>query len=164
MRLSPLLAVTALGLVACGGNPENSAACGFSFVAGASMIIQQANSPSVFLSQTPRGLTGTVPARVVGHGSARALVGTNAGGVLLGYEGDGFPLKPGFGLVLVDDSSELARGVLVYETDPPPGNYATIGQISGGQSTLPLYATRVHWGAISDPKCPLFPPVDSTKK
>ena len=38
-----------------------------------------------------------------------------------------------------------------------------IGQISGGSTTLPLYATRVHWGAVSDPKCPMFAPVDSAK-
>lgn len=163
MRTTPLAPLGVLLLTACGGNPENSAACGFSFMAGASMILQQANSPAAFLSSPPRGLTGTVPARVVGHGSAKALVGTGTQGVILGYEGDGFPAQPGFGLVLVDDSSDMARGVLIYEPVPPMG-YPTIGQISGGAAVFPLYATRVHWGAISDPKCPMFAPLDSTKR
>jgi hypothetical protein len=162
MRTTLFVTAGALVFAACGGNPENSAACGFSFVAGASMIIQQANSPNAFLTAPPRGLSGTVPARVVGHGSAKAIVGTTPQGVMLGYEGDGFPTQPGYGLVLVDDSSDLARGVLIYEPTPPMG-FPTIGQINGGQATLPLYATRVHWGAISDPKCPMFQPVDSIK-
>ena len=162
MRTLVLAASSALALAACGGSPENSAACGISFMTGSSLIIQQANSPAAFLTAPPRGLSGTVPARVVGHGSARALVGTGPQGVILGYEGDGVPAQPGFGLVLVDDSSELARGVLIYESNPPVG-YPSIGQINGGQTTLQLYATRVHWGAVSDPKCPLFAPVDSTK-
>ena len=157
------IALCALLFAACGGNPENSAACGFSFVAGASMILQQANSPAAFLTQPPKGLSGTVPARVVGHGSGHALGGTSPQGVVLGFEGDGFPTVPGFGLALVDDSSETVRGVLIYEPTPPVG-YPSVGTISGGRSTLPLFATRVHWGAFADPKCPMFAPADTAHR
>jgi hypothetical protein len=143
--------------LACGGerNPENSAMCGFTAMAAGTMILDQFQVGSTVLSAAPTDLVGTVPARVVGRGTARALVARTDSGVTLGFEGEGFPPQPGFALVLVDDSTEVLRGVLIFETDGP-ADYPQIGTISSATSTLPLYAMRVNWARVSDERCPLF--------
>src|SRR5262245_9411632 len=97
---------------ACGGNPENSAACGFASFAGASMTMQQLGMRQKWLNRAPADLKAVLPARVVGHGTARVLVTEGRDGVVMGYEGESFPRSPGFGVLLVDDSSEVVRGVL----------------------------------------------------
>jgi hypothetical protein len=150
--------------VACGGdrNAENSAMCGFSAVAAGTMVLDQFQGRSTVMPEAPAGLTGTVPARVVGRGTARALVARTDSTVMLGYEGPGFPERPGFGVALVDDSSEVFRGVLIFDSDGP-ADYPQIGTISSATSTLPLYAMRITWSRVSSEKCPLFAAVtDST--
>jgi hypothetical protein len=92
---------------------------------------------------------------VVGYGTARALVTQGREGLVMGYEGQGFPVKPGFALLLVDDSSEVSRGVLVYDKEEQDG-VPTLGTISGAASTIPVYGLRVNWPSVSDPRCPLF--------
>ncbi len=156
------LTLVGLALVACSsGNRENSPVCGLSAMAGASMVMEQLRSSSKVLRAPPPELRGVVPARVVGYGTGRALVGESPDGVVLGFEGNGFPQVPGFGLVLVEDSADTFKGVLIFETMPPYG-YPQFGSIAGANATLPLYGLRVTWGAVSDPKCPLFGPIDTT--
>jgi hypothetical protein len=84
--------------LACRGerNPENSAMCGFTAMAAGTMILDQFHVGSTVLSAAPTDLAGTGPARVVGRGSARALVARTDSGVTLGFEGEGFPPQPGF--------------------------------------------------------------------
>ncbi len=152
----------ALAVAACGsGNRENSAVCGFMSMAGASGVLEQLRVSSKVLADPPPGLRGVVPARVVGYGTSRAIAAEGPDGVVLGYEGAGFPTIPGFGLALVEDSADTFKGVLIYETDPPYG-YMQLGTISSNEVTLPLYGLRVTWGAVSDDRCPLFGPVDTT--
>lgn len=140
---------------ACAGNPENSAACGFTSIAAASIVMQSLQDISRVVADAPPSLPPVLPARVVGYGTARAVVAHAPEGLVLGYEGQGFPPVPGFGLLLVDDSSEVARGVLIYEAEGPPG-YPKLGTITGSSSTLPLYGIRVHWPSVNAPRCPLF--------
>ncbi|MDH5198988.1 MAG: hypothetical protein OEY20_17230 [Gemmatimonadota bacterium] len=151
--------------LACGGdrNPENSAVCGLAAMAAGSMILDQFQGASTVIPTAPPDLAGTVPARVVGRGTTRALVARTETGVSLGFEGEGFPDRPGFALVLVDDSSEVLRGVLIFEADGP-ADYPQIGTISSATSTLPLYAMRVNWGRVSNERCPLFAASDSTSR
>jgi len=160
MRRSPLLLLPLL--LACGAerNPENSAMCGLAALAAGSMILDQFQGASTVMDAAPPDLAGTVPARVVGRGTTRALVARTDSDVSLGYEGEGFPAVPGFAVVLVDDSSEVLRGVLIFETDGP-ADYPQIGTISSATSTLPLYAMRINWGRVSDERCPLFAVRDS---
>jgi hypothetical protein len=155
-RLPILLLPLAL---ACGGdrNPENSARCGFAVLAAGSMILDQFQGGATVISDAPADLAGTVAARVVGRGTTRALVARTESGVSLGFEGEGFPAYPGFALVLVDDSTEVLRGVLIFESDGP-ADYPQIGTISSATSTLPLYAMRITWSRVSDERCPLFAP------
>ena len=144
-------------MVACGaGNPENSAVCGFTSIAASTLVLQSLQNTHAQLTEAPGDLGTQVAARVVGHGTSHALVARSAEGVVLGFEGDGFPqTPPGFGLLLEDDSSEVVRGVLIFEIKPPPG-YKQIGTISGSSATLPLLGTRINWPSVSDVKCPLF--------
>ncbi len=155
------LSVMLVALVACGGgNPENSAVCGFASMAGASMVLEQLRISSKVLTEAPPELSGVVPARVVGYGTARAIAASGPEGTIVGYEGSGFPTVPGFGLALVEDSADTFKGILIFETDPPYG-YPQLGSITGTESTLPLYGLRVTWGAVSDDRCPLFGPIDT---
>jgi hypothetical protein len=152
-------------LAACGGdrNPENSAVCGFAALATGTMILDQFQTATTVMADVPPDLVGTVPARVVGRGTTRALVARTDSGVSLGFEGEGFPERPGFGLVLVDDSSEVLRGVLVFDSDGPV-DYPQIGTISSATSTIPLYAMRVTWSRVSDERCPLFARPDTATR
>lgn len=140
-----------------GGNPENSAACGFASIAGASIASQQLKNRHAWLVQPPGDVKSMVPTRVVGYGTARALVARGPTGLVLGYEGQGFPATPGFGVLLVDDSIEVTRGVLIYDKEEQEG-IPKLGTISGVTSTIPLYGMRVNWSMVSDPRCPLFGP------
>jgi hypothetical protein len=155
--LPALLALAA----ACGGerNPENTAVCGFAALAAGSLILDQFQAATTVLRTAPPDLAGTVPARVVGHGTTHALVARSDSGVTLGYEGEAFPERPGFAVALVDDSSEVFRGVLIFDSDGP-ADYPQIGTISSATSTIPLYAMRITWSRVSDARCPLFRPVE----
>ncbi len=161
MNVSRAVLIGLLGLNACtSGNPENSPVCGFASMAGALMVLEQIGPWEKVLQELPEEVEGVVPARVVGHGTKRALAGRGADGAILGYEGDGFPQIPGFGLVLVEDSLETFKGVLIFDTEPPKG-FPHLGTISDQTSTLPLYGLRVTWGAVSNSRCPMFGPIDS---
>ena len=67
----------------------------------------------------------------------------------------------GFGLLLVEDSLDTFRGVLIYDIAPPSG-YPKLGTISSATTTLPVYGLRVAWGAVSSQRCPLFTATDTT--
>ena len=69
--------------------------------------------------------------------------------------GEAFPRTPGFGVLLVDDSSEVTRGVLIYDKEEQE-RVPKLGTITGTRSTIPLYGLRVNWNGVSDAKCPLF--------
>ncbi len=127
------------------------------------MVLQQLRVSTKVLSDVPSDVRGTVPARVVGYATASALAGETPRGVVLGYEGPGFPRTPGFGLLLVEDSVDTFRGVLIYDIAPPSG-YPQLGTISSATTTLPVYGLRVAWGAVSSQRCPLFTATDTAGK
>jgi len=134
---------------------ENTASCGFAAMAGATMVLEQLRGGGRFMDAVPEGLQGTVPVRVVGYGTTAGLVADSPEGPLVAYDGPGFPQLPGWGLALVEDSLDTFKGVLVYETEPPRG-LPILGGVVGGNYTVPLYAARVSWAAVSDPDCPLI--------
>jgi hypothetical protein len=150
-RLIPLV----LALAACQSNPDNSAVCGIASIAGATMALQYLPNEQARLTAPPGGIASVLPARVVGYAPTRVLVTDAPNGLVLGYEGGGFPATPGFGLLLVDDSSEVAHGVLIYDKEEQDG-MPKIGTISGTASTIPLYGLRVNWPSVSDTRCPIF--------
>lgn len=157
-RLGTGALVGSLGLLAaCEGDPENSPSCGIASIAAASIVLQSMQDLNKLVTDPPAQVPNPLPARVVGYGTSSAIVATGPEGLILGYQGEGFPKLPGFGLLLVDDSTEAVRGVLIYEPEGP-ANYPKLGTISGSAATLPLYGVRIHWPSVNTPRCPLFAP------
>jgi hypothetical protein len=150
--------------LACGGNPENNAACGFAAIAAGSLVMQSLQDLSHAVAAAPSNVPDTLPGKVVGHGTARVIKGGGADSLVLQFQGPDLPKLPGFALLLVDDSLEVVRGVLVFEPEGPPG-FKRIGTVVGGPAKLPLLGLRVHWPSLNAPRCPMFQPVagDSTK-
>ncbi len=159
MRLRHL--IIPLALAACAeGDPENNPVCGISAMAGASMVLEQFATPGKILSQIPVGVQGVVPARVVGYGTARALAASGPDGIILGFEGEGFPSVPGFALALVEDSLDTFMGVLIYDLEPPQ-SLPQLGTVSSATTTVPLFGLRVMWSAVSSERCPMFAAPDT---
>lgn len=162
LRARVITAAFALAAAGCADrHPENSAACGIANMAGATMVLEQLRSGTRFLGSAPAELHGVVPARIAGRGTRPAVVDTAAAGLLVQYRGEGFPARPGFGLALVEDSADTFKGILIYDLDPPR-HLPLLGGITNSERTFPLYGLRVSWGAVSDPRCPLFGRVDTT--
>lgn len=165
--MSHAKSVLALALLAAcrpsGG--ENSALCGMTMLASATRIVEHLGQPHTALTTPPDELgQGTVPARVVGFGTTSAMSGLDeAGRAVVAYDGPGFPTTPGFGAALVDDSSEVFRGILIWDKDPPPDAYPTIGMVATANVTIPLIGVRIHWGSVNSERCPLFARPDSAQ-
>jgi hypothetical protein len=159
-RFDALLPLAALVASGCGA-PSRAPVCGLAQIAGPTVIQQQLGNLRALITDAPRGLPSTLPAYVVRpavHG--RVLVGYDGGRLVMGYEGGVFPSSSdttqGYGLLVVDDTSSRAEGVLVYESPRPPANFPRLGVVSGGSSTLPLFGVRVDWASMSNPRCPLL--------
>jgi hypothetical protein len=58
--------------------------------------------------------------------------------------------------VLLFDRSLDPLGILIYDGIPVRGTMA-IGDVTVGDTTLPLLGLQVTPDAIEDPRCPLFP-------
>ena len=140
-------------------NPENSAVCAITMMASANRVLDQIGSGARTLNFPPDELTGTVPVRVVGLGTQAALAAVGPEGAVVGFEGDGFPTQPGFGVVIVEDSAETFKGVLIFDLAPPQ-DMPQLGTVSNVNTTLPLFGARVSWAAVSNDRCPLFGPID----
>lgn len=163
VRLAAALIVAA---VACSSDRHHSPVCGMALLVGPSLIQQQLGEARAILTDVPRGLPGTLPARVAGEAdTARVLVAYDRDRLVLGFEGGRFPAiatdttgtdSTVYGLLLVDDSTELVQGVLVYEGRRPRQDYPRLGTVVGGDRTVPLYGVRVNWSSVSNPRCPLL--------
>ncbi len=162
-KLFPLLLLAA----ACSApnRGENSAICGITMLASATRIIEQITLPHMALTEAPDGLkSGVVPARVVGFGTTPAVTGqAEDGSITVAYQGEGFPTTPGFGAALVDDSSEVFHGILIWDKQPPPDDYPRIGIIADPNIVMPLIGVRVNWISVNSERCPLFANLDTLK-
>ena len=153
----------AASFAACAGDRAHSPTCGLAQVVGPSLIQQQlVRAPSV-LNDAPRGLPETLPARVVGQPQQGGmLVAYNRGQLVMGYQGGGFPTPPGgWALLVVDDSTQRAEGVLVYESEGPR-HLAAIGTVTGSERSIPLFGVRVDWAGVNNARCPLLGAADSS--
>jgi hypothetical protein len=155
-------------LVACGGRDRNhSPTCGMAQLIGPSLIQDQLRLFPFVLTEPPRGLPGSLPARVAGN-AQQSTVAINYSGqrIAMTYQGANFPPYPSdttvYALLVVDDSSQRAQGVLLYEGIRPPKSYPQLGTVSGGDKTIPLFGVRVDWRAVSNPHCPLLGSAAST--
>src|SRR5439155_1627606 len=108
------------------------------------------------------GLPGTLPVRVVGVTQQSAVaVSYTKGALTMEFQGAGFPAtsisdSTAYAILVVDDSTQRAQGLLIYESRRPPEGYPSIGALTGADRTIPLYGVRVDWPNVSNPKCPLL--------
>jgi hypothetical protein len=156
-RVATVWVLWTAALARCGGDRSHSPTCGLAQVVGPTLIQQQlVNAPSV-LTDAPRGLPDSLPARVVGQSQqGEMLVAYSRGQLVMGYQGAGFPAGPGgYALLVVDDSTRRAQGVLLYESEPPK-DYPGLGTVTGGTRSVPLLGVRVDWASVSNSRCPLL--------
>jgi hypothetical protein len=157
MPLRRLLPPTLLVLAACGKPADRgNAACGLAALAGPTALLTQFSVPRQTLSVPPRTLPERLVARVVAGPALPAIVGRTDSGLVIGVEG-GIPatIKPGYG-VLVLDTTERARGVMLFEGTSVEGA-PRIGTVSAGAATMPLIGIQLDPARIEDPHCPFFP-------
>jgi hypothetical protein len=161
----PLGAVTALALAACAVDRSRSPVCGMALLVGPNLIFQQLDDARALLTEAPRGLPGTLPVRIVGQvDTARARLSGAPDHLALELDRNLIPPvtmdsagrdTAVFGVLLVDDSTALVHGVLIYDR-PRPGGYPRIGTLVDAQRSVPVYGLRVSWSGVSNPRCPLL--------
>ena len=161
-RLATAAALWATAWARCAGDRARSPTCGIAQLAGPALIQQQLVNLPYLLTEAPRGLPASLPARVVfvGEGpkpqQGEVLIAYNGSQLVMGYQGTGFPAAPGgYGLLVVDDSTRRAQGVLVYESQVPR-NYPELGTVTGADRGIPLFGVRVDWAGVNNPRCPLL--------
>ena len=148
--------------VSCSGDRSRSPTCGMAQLIGPSLIQDRLRHLPFVLTEAPRGLPGTLPVRVVGTPQqSTVLVTYTKGALTMEYQGAGFPASSvsdttTYAVLVVDDSTQRAQGVLIYESHRPPEGYPSIGSLTGQDRTMPGYGVRVDWAGVSNPKCPLL--------
>ena len=148
--------------LSCAGDRSRSPTCGMAQLIGPSLIQDRLRHLPFVLTDAPRGLPGTLPVRVVGVTQQSTVAVTYSKGALtMEHQGAGFPAASvsdttAYGILVVDDSTQRAQGVLIYESRRPPEGYPSIGALTGVDRTMPLYGVRVDWANVSNPKCPLL--------
>jgi hypothetical protein len=152
-RLLPLC----LMLAACGKPADRgSASCGLAALAGPTALLTQFSVPRQTLGAAPKSLPERLVARVVAGPALPAIVGRTDSAVVIGVEGVIPPtIKPGYG-VLVLDTAERARGVMLFEGTSVEGA-PQIGTVNVGAATMPLIGIQLDPARIEDPRCPFFP-------
>jgi len=128
---------------------------------GPSLIQEQLKALPFVLTEAPRGLPSTLPARVAGSAQQSTVaITTNGQRLTMAYQGANFPPYVSdsavYGLLVVDDSTQRAEGVLLYEGQRPPKTYPQLGTVTGSDKSIPLYGVRVDWAGVSNPRCPLL--------
>lgn len=165
-RVTPFL-VTSLVVLSCGGDRSRSPTCGLALLVGPRMIQQQLTILPFVLTDAPRGLSASLPALVAGTShQGEVTVAYEGPRLALTYQGPSFPPFPTdsavYGVLVVDDSTQRAQGVLIYESVRPPPSFPQLGTVRGGgggtDKTIPLYGVRVDWPSVSNSRCPLLGP------
>jgi hypothetical protein len=156
---APCLLV-AFALAGCGGDRTRSPSCGLAQIAGPTLIQQQLTKAPYVLTDAPRGLPSVLPARVVGmQQQGEVLVEYERERLVMGYQKTEFPITATYALLVVDDSTQRAQGVLIYESEPPK-SYPRLGTVTGGlggaERIVPLFGVRVDWSSVNNPRCPLL--------
>src|SRR5258705_8823489 len=102
------------------------------------LIISQLSNARSVLTDPPRGVPDSLPVLVIQpqkNDRGAVIVSRDAEGkISMQFRGPAFPAR-GYGLLVVDDTSQRAMGVIVVDQEEPAGHPA-IGTIIGG-STAP---------------------------
>ena len=165
-RLCFIVTAALLGS-ACSGGGRGSPTCGIAAIAGPSLITSQLANARAVVTDPPRGLPDSLPTLIIqpkSRDTGVVIVTRDASGrVSMLYRGVGFPSR-GYALLVVDDTSQRAMGVLILDQEEP-ARHPAIGTVIGGSTALNLYGVRVDWASVSNPRCPLFggpPPAQSS--
>jgi hypothetical protein len=159
----PVVPLLLLVAAACGRGSGGSPTCGIALLAGPSLITSQLTNARAVLTDPPRGVPDSLPVLVIQKTNDRGAViaGRDAEGkISMQFRGPSFPAR-GYGLLVVDDTSQRAMGVLVLDQEDPK-DHPPIGTIIGGSAALNLYGVRVDWASVSNPHCPLFGPAPTS--
>jgi hypothetical protein len=131
-------------------------------IAGPTLIQQQLTRAPYVLTDAPRGLPSALPARVVGmQQQGEVLIAYERDRLVMTYQRTEFPVTATYALLVVDDSTQRAQGVLIYESEPPK-SYPRLGTVTGspggpgGAGGVSLFGVRVDWPSVSNPRCPLL--------
>jgi len=153
----PTLSFLLLLATGCGRGTGGSPTCGIALLAGPGLITSQLSNARDVLTDPPRGIPDSLPALVIQKSNDRGavIVGRDAEGkVSMQFRGPAFPAQ-GYGLLVVDDTSQRALGVLILDQEEPK-RHPAIGTVIGGSTALNLYGVLVDWASVSNPRCPLF--------
>jgi hypothetical protein len=133
-----------------------AATCGLAALAGPTALLGQFGIPDQTLGAPPRKLPERLVVRLVAGPAYPAIVGRSDSMLVIGVNG-GLPanVKPGFG-VLILDTGNKARGVLLYEGAPVEAA-PQIGTVSIDNASVPLLGIQVDPAKFEDPRCLLFP-------
>lgn len=152
----PTLSLLLLLATEC-GRGGGSPTCGIALLAGPGLVTSQLTNARAVLTDPPRGIPDSLPALVILKSNERGavIVGRDAEGkISMQFRGPAFPTR-GYGLLVVDDTSQRAMGVLVLDQEEPL-RHPAIGTVIGGSTSLNLYGVLVDWASVSNPRCPLF--------
>src|SRR5258705_7937522 len=150
--VSLLLLLPAAACTRSGGSP----ACGIAMLAGPGLITSQPSNARAVLTDPPRGVPDSLPVLVIQpqkNDRGAVIVSRDAEGkISMQFRGPAFPAR-GYGLLVVDDTSQRAMGVMVVDQEEPAGHPA-IDTIIGG-STAPNLTRGLSGGGDShQPPCP----------
>ncbi len=163
LRCAPLLVLLA---VACSVDPHRSPVCGMALLVGPRLILDQIGNEHALLTDAPRGLPASLPARLVGGSDSTFVrVSSERDHVVLEYQGGKLPIVTAdtngrdstvFGVLLVDDSTATVQGVLIFDRPRPPHDFPQIGRLVDADRSVPFYGARVNWAGVSNQRCPLL--------
>ena len=93
LRRAPLLVLCVLVALACSVDPRRSPVCGMALLVGPRLILEQIGTTHPLLTEAPRGLPTTLPARVVGGSDSTFVrVSSERDRVVLDYQGGKLPV------------------------------------------------------------------------
>lgn len=152
----PVLLLPLLLAAACDASKAGGA-CGFTAIAGATMLLQEFGVPEQTLSVPPTQLPSKVVARVAAGPAMEGVVGrAEDSSLLIGIQGSvPATIKPQYGVLVVDPAAKT-RGVMLYEGDPIKGA-PVLGKIALDTLMLPLLGIQLDPARFEDARCPLFP-------
>jgi hypothetical protein len=158
VRLLLAVVTITVTIAGCSGGGRGSPTCGIAALAGPALITSQLSNARAVVTDPPRGLPDSLPTLTIlprSRDPGVVIVSRDAAGrVSMLHRGVGFPSR-GYGLLVVDDTSQRAMGVLILDQEEPL-RHPSIGTVLGGTTTLNLYGVRVDWAGVSNPRCPLF--------
>ena len=127
--------------VSCGGDRSRSPTCGMAQLIGPSLIQDQLRMLPYVLSEAPRGLPGSLPARVAGTAQLSTVTITSAGGRLaMTYQGQNFPPFPTetvAGTSAEGSSTSTAPSTSGSRTSAPTGRSIRTGVLRRTETAFP---------------------------